>query len=657
MSDVKTSRDARRSFLKEMGASAAMIMGAGQGRDFLDGKSDTTSRVSGREKVPGALSAEAANVRQEINLSGRWRFQIDPWKEGHMLGYFSPDFPTQNWCEVSIPRAFDDCAPGMYKFRGVCWFCRDFEVPVSMRGKRVVLRFEGVNYNTSVWVNGKLAGENGDAFLPFEFAVDEFLRFGQQNRIAVRVDNILRPGQLPTTEYWQGQGGILREVRLVATDQAHLTQVRISATPEMEKGNFALAASVTNGRAQLANLALQVTIRDREGRTLASLKASPVAVDAGKEAELSVAGELPQVEIWSPEQPTLYSARVDLLSDGKLADQQVTQFGFRRIEARDGKLWLNGKPLFLMGFDRHEDSPRTGMAVDLETARQDFLAIKEAGSNFVRFCHYPHHPGELDLCDEIGLLVLSEIPLCAWGVVGTNYDPFSGGGWSASDVPAILDNAKRQLRKMILRDINHPSIIFWSVSNESQEQHPEIHETNNCLLQLARQFDPTRLATHVSDHWSTETNKNYFQFDDAICVNGYPWMSRRSGDKSWLEKSAQWWREELARLHGRYPSKPIVITEFGYPSIQGVNGPLGEDTQVLATKVEFEAMMEPYVCGATLWCFAKHLFEPATLDFQNTTYDVGPYGYVSRDRRTKMKAFSSVSQMFRQRAALLRRTT
>jgi hypothetical protein len=297
------------------------------------------------------------------------------------------------------------------------------------------------------------------------------------------------------------------------------------------------------------------------------------------------------------------------------------------------------------------------MAVDLETARQDFLAIKEAGSNFVRFCHYPHHPGELDLCDEIGLLVLSEIPLCAWGVVGTNYDPFSGGGWSASDVPAILDNAKRQLRKMILRDINHPSIIFWSVSNESQEQHPEIHETNNCLLQLARQFDPTRLATHVSDHWSTETNKNYFQFDDAICVNGYPWMSRRSGDKSWLEKSAQWWREELARLHGRYPSKPIVITEFGYPSIQGVNGPLGEDTQVLATKVEFEAMMEPYVCGATLWCFAKHLFEPATLDFQNTTYDVGPYGYVSRDRRTKMKAFSSVSQMFRQRAALLRRTT
>jgi beta-galactosidase/beta-glucuronidase len=520
MPDMKSSCDTRRIFLKELGASAAAIVDAARSRGFAAGKFDTTSSDSVGAEIPGAPSAEAASIRRGIDLSGLWRFQIDPWKEGHMLGYFSPDFPTENWLEVSIPRAFDDCAPGMYKFRGVCWFCRDFEAPVSMRGQRVVLRFEGSNYNTSVWVNGKLVGENEDAFLPFEFGVDELLRFSEQNRIAVRVDNILRPAQLPTTEYWQGQGGILREVKLAVTDQARLTQVRVTATPGMEKGEFALRALVANGRPELANLALQVTILNRAGQPLASFKASPLAVDAGKEAELSVGGEVPRVEAWSPEQPTLYTARVGLLADGMPADQQVTQFGFRRIEARDGKLWLNGKPLFLMGFNRHEDSPRSGMAVDLETARQDFLTIKDTGANFVRFCHYPHHPGELDLCDEIGLLVLSEIPLCAWGVIGTNYDPYSGGGWNPADVPTILDNAERQLRKMILRDLNHPSIIFWSVSNESQEQHPEINRVNNRLIQLAQQLDPTRLATHVSDHWSPETNLKYFEFDDAICVNG-----------------------------------------------------------------------------------------------------------------------------------------
>ncbi len=655
MPDVNMIRDTRRRFLRELGASATAIMTAARALSAPPWKSGSSSRDSRRPEIFEELRPNASTLRQRIDLSGSWRFQIDPWKEGEMLGYFSPDFPWQNWSEVSIPRAFDDCAPGMYKFRGVLWFLRQFPVPVSVRGRHVVLRFEGVNYNSSVWVNGKPVGENADAFLPFEFRVDEFLRFDEQNLIAVRVDNILRPGELPTTEYWQGQGGILREVMLVVTDQVRLTQVGIVANPERDKGKLTLRASVANGRSQLVRLALRAELLDRAGKVLASFSSASLAVDAGKEAELSVEGEVPHVEAWSPAQPTLYTARVGLVADGQLADQQITPFGFRRIEARGGKLWLNGKPVFLTGFDRHEDSPRSGMAVDLDTARQDFLTIKETGANFVRLCHYPHHPGELALCDELGLLVLSEIPLCAWGVVDANYDPYAGGGWDPSHVGAIVANAERQLRKMILRDWNHPSIIFWSVSNESEEQHPEINQANNRLIQLARQLDPTRLVTHVSEqgHWSAENELKYSEFDSVICVNGYPWMQRHPGETAWLEKSARWWREELGRLHARYPDKPIVITEFDYPSLQGVQGPIGEDTQALATKAEFEAMTGPGVCGAALWCFAKHAWPPASLDFQRMTFDVSPYGYVSRDRRTKMKAFSTVTEMFRQRAELL----
>jgi hypothetical protein len=617
---------------------------------------------------PEAPPGKTLTVREEIDLSGKWRFQpealpeypLDALRsEGAELGYFSPDFPTDDWREVSIPCAFDDCAPGMYKFRGMCWFSRRFEVPVSMRGRRVVVHFEGVNYSSSVWVNGKLVGDNEDAFLPFDFPVGELLRFGENNLVVVRVDNLRRPAQLPTAEYWQGQGGILREVKLVATDPARITYVGIAAAPENGGGKFALRALVANGRSQSANLSLDVKILNRAGWPVASFTAIPLAVEAGKEAELSVEGEVPKVVAWSPEQPELYTARIDLLAGGVLADQQETQFGFRRIEAREGKLWLNGKPIFLMGFDRHEDSPRTGMAVDLETSRQDFLAIKGAAANFVRFCHYPHHPGELHLCDELGLLVLAEIPLCGWGVKLN--DPYAGAGWNPADVPAIFGAAERDLRKMILRDSNHPSIIFWSVSNESDERHPEIVAANDRLMQLGRQLDPTRLVTHVSCHWTSQEGHfgacsaeegKYFELDDVICVNAYPSGSlregHRPGDDGWLSESTQWWRNELAGLQLRYPGKPILITEFGYRSIEGVSGPLGEDTQGLATEAEFKGMDAPYVCGTTLWCFAKHHWPAGCFGF-----DLSPWGYVSRDRKTKTKAFSVVSKMFKERAELL----
>ena len=671
MSNTGGSHNTRRRFLEGLGVSAAAIVAAGGVRGLQAGALGGSGKVSGGKEVPAMPPSETPSVRQEIDLSGRWRFQIPVQKEdtaerdfrdqGLEMGYFSLDFPTNDWLEVSIPCGFDDCAPGMSGFRGICWFSRQFEVPASMRGRRVVVHFEGVNYSCSVWVNGTLVGQNEDAFLPFEFPLEELLRFGENNLIVVRVDNLKRPAQLPTSEYWYGQGGILREVKLVVTDQARITHLGIVAAPENDKGKFGLRALVTNGRSHSANLSLQVKILNLAGQPLASFEATPLAVEAGKEAELSVEGEVPEVEAWSPEQPKLYTARVEMLAEGVVADQQETRFGFRRIEARDGKLWLNGKPLFLMGFDRHEDSPRTGMAVDLETSRQDFLTIKDAGGNFVRFCHYPHHPGELHQCDEVGLLVLAEIPLCAWGMKETT-DPYAGAGWIPSDVPAISNAAERDLRKMILRDRNHPSIIIWSVSNENEEQHPEISQENNRLIQLGKELDPTRLVAHVSCHWLSKAvdfgtcgpeEGKYFEFDDVICVNAYPAeqllrrKGYRPGDDSWMEETTQWWRNELARLHARYPGKPIVVTEFGYVSFQGVNGPLGEDTQALATEAEFKGMDAPYVCGAALWVFAKHAWSTGAF------VDIAPYGYVSRDRRTKMKAFSVVRNMFKQRAELL----
>jgi beta-galactosidase/beta-glucuronidase len=136
------------------------------------------------------------------------------------------------------------------------------------------------------------------------------------------------------------------------------------------------------------------------------------------------------------------------------------------------------------------------MALDLETTRQDLEAMKEAGANFVRLCHYPHPPAELDLCDELGLLVFAEIPLYFWN------DIDEGRRTNA----ARVQTAKRQLERMVDRDFNHPSIVFWSVSNETHDNEPDVAESNRELIRTVRALDSTRLHVHVSNHWKEYPN-------------------------------------------------------------------------------------------------------------------------------------------------------
>ncbi len=206
------------------------------------------------------------------------------------------------------------------------------------------------------------------------------------------------------------------------------------------------------------------------------------------------------------------------------------RFGFRRIEAGEGGLLLNGRPVFLTGFNRHEDSPCTGMAPDLGIVRRDLEDMVRLGANFVRLCHYPHDPRELDLCDELGLLAMAEIPLYWWNGLEEGEEACA----------RKLAAAERQLTNMIRRDVNHPSVILWSVSNETQEQRAEVAAGNAELVRLAKRLDPSRLAVHVSDHWREHP---HFEADDVLCVNAYPsWAGQwktppekaaRSGARGW----------------------------------------------------------------------------------------------------------------------------
>ncbi len=581
-------------------------------------------------------------MNDALDLCGLWRFQPDPAGEGEAAGYFRADYDARFWREVRLPADFETCHPALDTYEGAGWFRRVVTIPASWRDKRVTLNFEGVNDHAAVWVNGQRVGVHLDGFLPFAFAIQDVLDFDGANVIVVRADNIRYPGEVPGLQRgWRTFGGILREVSLIATEKCYIDHVAAVAEPLAQGGVLSLDVTVKNARAADALVGLAAVVTDGAGRQLARLPAAPQPISAGGETFFALAGHVFEALPWSPAASNLYTVQATLEITGIAVDTRVFRIGFRRIEAHDGQVWLNGEPLYLTGFNRHEDSPRSNMCPDLETTRRDLEAMKESGANFVRLCHYPHHPAELDLCDELGLLAMGEIPLYWW-------DGLNEGEAACA---AKLDTAKRQLQALIRRDANHPSVIFWSVSNETEERRPEVAAGNRALVSLARDLDPTRLAVHVSNHWQDAPN---FDADDVICVNGYPSVYgryERSNPNYDFAQSTAFWRDGLAALHARYPNKPILVTEFGYTSFQHVtDNAFSEEAHADALTHEFAGMDAPYVCGATVWCWADHPWPPATFAFCRYL-GVSPYGVLTRDRRRR-KPLWAIRRLFREKQGL-----
>lgn len=600
---------------------------------------------------PRMLPEDETSGRAQISLTGNWSFQADRQNEGETAGWFAEGWQVASWRSVEAPVAFDNCGPGMERYTGIGWFRKRLFIPEAFRGRRLALHFEGLNYNAKVWVNGRLAGENHDAFLPFALPIGDLARIGEENQFAVRIDNLRARGQFPLFEGWYGQGGFLREASLVATAEIRLLHTMVDAWPEPGGGQLRLRAAVTNEASQPVAVRLQARVLDAKGTELAWLRSPESPLPPGQAVDLALAGFVPGAQAWSPKTPSLCTVQVTVARDARILDSLTRRVGFRRVEAKDAQLLLNGEPLFLMGFDRHEDSPRTGMAMDLAQAREDFTAIKQIGGNFVRFCHYPHHPGELDICDELGLLVLAENGMNEWGHVD-HPAPNAGYPLTPADAPLVLENARRTLRKMVLRDNHHPCIILWSVSNENAEERAEVAEGNGLLVQYGQSLDPSRPWTHVSNCFHKQGWESFYRFDDVIAVNVYPShhlsLAAPALDAG-LPEATRFMVDTLAKLHRQFPGKPIVLGEFGYPG--GESGAPGARLQAIATEAEFKGLCaSPGAVGGALWVFARHPWADHAC-YSDGVNVVSPYGYVSRDRKTRFPAWTVVERLFRERAS------
>lgn len=620
----------RREFLYMTGSAVAGGWLGGHASRAL--ATDGAAGASGQAATRIESKTRGVDAHREVSLKGEWLVSIDAGNEGARAGYFRPDYDAKAWKPVPVPAGFGTITGDPW-FTGTIWYRRSFRVPRDFCIGRTVLRFEGVNNHAEVWLNGDSLAKSESPYLPWEVPVTGRLSNTGDNTLVVCVNNLPAKSEVPWPGGWHHDGGILRDVRLISTYPVYIDDVRVVARPAASTGQGECALEVRiacEGPPPASPATVRAEIFDAGGARVAAGASESTKIEAGEPVSVALRMAVPGAKPWSPDTPVLYRAELQLLVD-KPVDSAAVRFGFREVAVDGVRLLLNGEPLYLMGFNRHEDTPKAGMASDDEQVRADLSRIKQAGGNFLRV-HYPHDPYELDVCDELGLLVMAEAPIGSWDGVDQEH----------------LVAANHYVRELIRRDKNHPCVAFWSVGNESNEEKRQVVKRNDDLIKLAKRLDPTRPVVHVSERsrWAEPKNHPLFEFDDVVCVNGYPselgriWAKNERYD---FNEAAAYWRKVLAELHDRY-QKPILITEFGYPSGAGLqpafDGDHGEAMQAKAIAAEFEAFHEPYICGATVWCFADHLWPKGAY-----AADISPYGVLKRNREPKV-AWPVVQRLF-----------
>lgn len=517
------------------------------------------------------VAMENVRARTGQDLSGQWKFIIDRSRLGvtkrGMQRNFPQDRPATNhplieydWDtspELTIPGDWNSQVTELTMYEGMVWFRRRVEA-TPQPGKRYFLHFEAANYDTRVFLNNTPLGRHRGGFTPFEFEVTETLRAGS-NSLVVSVDATHGLDTIPAADFdWQNYGGITRPVRLIEVPQTFIRDYSVQLD---RAGRIAFSAQLDGETAAGARVRFE----------LPELRRSWTAT-ADNQGRVTGTIALPrQAQLWSPENPQLYTVR---LSSGE--DAVSDRIGFRTIEQRGPQLLLNGRPLTLLGISIHEEAigARPTRVLDEGAARALLTEARALGSNFVRLAHYPHTETMVRLADEMGLLVWSEIPVY-WDI--------------DFDSEATYAEASQMLRAMIARDMNRPSVVIWSVANETP-----IRDNRNRFLQRliaeARAADPSRLISAAMDKMPEAggldaenlivVNDPLAAHLDVLAINRYdgwygPLTPPQVADVRWETRF----------------DKPIILSEFGADALHGYRA----DPSIRWSEDYQKAMYEQYV--------------------------------------------------------------
>ena len=490
--------------------------------------------------LPGA--SHPANEGR-VSLNGAWRFRPGPERGGE-----------DGWREVSAPHTWQ-IIPGFEEYMGAAWYRRRFHAPRELEGRAVRIEFEAVFHSATVFLNGKQVGEHsGKGYTAFAFDVSPALLPGRDNTLEVRVDNSFNEAMLPRgrSSDWTHDGGIYRPVWLLVTPKVFVERVEVDAVPDLSAGRATVAVRAllrnTGGSPWEGQASYRVAEEASRAVVLEPGRAETIRLSPGETRLISLpTGTIDRPRLWHFDHPNLYRLDVELSAVSAASHAFTEVFGVRKFEARDGGFYLNGERVFLMGVERMAGSnPEYGMAEPSHWIRHDHDDMKELNCVFTRV-HWQQDRRVLDYCDRKGILIQVEVP--AWG-------PRTFHGMTDEPSTEIMQSGLDQLREMIARDRNHPSVVSWGLCNEINGQNPPAYKFTQRLYQEAKKLDPGRLCSYASNSLQKDPASDVAGLMDFIEWNEYY--------ESWMKGTAEDMQRNLEAIHRAFPDKAIVISEYGY---------------------------------------------------------------------------------------------
>jgi len=465
------------------------------------------------------------------------------------------------WQIVSIPHSWNtDSYIVKDYYKGTGWYKKSLFIPEADKNKKIFIRFEAANQVCTVFINGQLVGEHKGGYTAFTFDITPYCLFGQDNSIAVKLDNSIRDIP-PISADFTFFGGIYRDVWLITTPKQHFDMLDYGSkglyieTKDVSEtsASYTVRGTLLNEGTEKMKLKLTHTVKKPDNSILNILQEN-ITLNPNEKRNFNQSAVLKNPQLWSPEKPHLYSVET-ILSDaktGKIIDKLNTYTGFRwyRFDGKEG-FFLNGKPYKLNGVCRHQDQQLIANALSDEMHRRDMKLIKEMGANFIRISHYPQDAAILEQCDKLGLLAWEEIPII--DIVPTDEE--------------YTKNCETMLREMVRQHYNHPSIIMWGYMNEillvTQRKYKdeELRVATDRALTLAlhlekilKEEDNNRPSV-MAFHGSTSYNKA--GFNDIVDVIGWNLY------QGWYSNNFADFDKFVDNQQANHPDKPIIISEYG----------------------------------------------------------------------------------------------
>ena len=416
------------------------------------------------ESLGKAQSFDKKQSAYYLSMEGMWKFNFVKDHNKRPLNFFKANYDDSKWKDFPVPGLFELNGYGdaTYKNIGYAWatqfdpkppyiseinnytgsYRRTFELPKDWKGKEVYFHVGSATSNLTLWVNGKYVGYSEDSKVAAEFNISKYLKPGK-NLIAMQVMRWCDGSYFEDQDFWR-LTGIAREVYLYARPKLHAADIRLDAALEnnYQDGVLSYQVSLKGGNSDVF-----ISLCDKGGKQIATATGTQGII------------KVPGVKAWTAETPYLYKAYITLKNEQGVSEVIPQKVGFRSVEIKNAQLLVNGKPILIKGADRHEMDPDGGYVVSVERMIQDIKIMKQLNINAVRTCHYPDDPRWYDLCDEYGLYLTAEANLESHGM--------GYGEKSLSKFPEYLQTHIERNEGNVKTFINHPSIIVWSLGNES----------------------------------------------------------------------------------------------------------------------------------------------------------------------------------------------